>query len=179
MINWNDIFAYDDGFLRWKPRDKSCFKNERLYNSWSNRFSGEIAGSLDKAKRGLQDYMRVRYKGKAYAVHRVVWEMFHGEMPDGFLIDHIDGDGLNNRIGNLRIVNPQESQRNRPIQINNTSGTPGVTYNKKYKTWQVTLCKSYLGSYKNLEDAVNARKQAELDVVHPNHGRVGRLRGEN
>lgn len=179
MIKWSDVFEYDNGILRWKPRDKCQFKSERLYKSWSNRFAGATAGSLDKAKRGLQDYLRVRYEGKAYSVHRVVWEMFNGGIPDGFLVDHIDGDGLNNRIENLRIVNPGDSQRNRPLQINNTSGTPGVTYNKKYKTWQVTLCKNYLGSYKNLEDAINARKEAEINVVHPNHGRVGRLRGRS
>ena len=34
-------------------------------------------------------------------VHRARWESFHGDIPDGFVIHHMDGDRLNNEIHNL------------------------------------------------------------------------------
>lgn len=47
-------------------------------------------------------------EGKRLRLHRIVWEAHVGEAPrDLFQIDHIDGDKLNNRIGNLQMVSPQ------------------------------------------------------------------------
>ena len=51
-------------------------------------------------------------KSKPYRVHRLVYEAFHGTIPDGYEIDHIDGDKLNNRLGNLRVVTPKENSNN-------------------------------------------------------------------
>jgi hypothetical protein len=44
-------------------------------------------------------------KGKAYThkVHRLVWSAFHGPIPQGYHVDHIDHDKTNNRLTNLRI----------------------------------------------------------------------------
>lgn len=35
-------------------------------------------------------YYVLRFKGKQYLVHRVVWEMLNGPIPEGYLIDHIN-----------------------------------------------------------------------------------------
>lgn len=41
--------------------------------------------------------------------HRLVWETFNGDIPNGFEIDHIDNDKTNNRLDNLRLVTRSEN----------------------------------------------------------------------
>lgn len=52
------------------------------------------------------------------------------------LVDHIDRNTLNNQKINLRLVNNLQNNMNRKIQVNNTSGYKGVTFNKKMSKWR-------------------------------------------
>jgi len=49
-------------------------------------------------------------------LHRLVYELFVGEIPKGYEIDHIDNDRTNNRIDNLRIVTHKENLNN-PLSV--------------------------------------------------------------
>jgi hypothetical protein len=46
---------------------------------------------------------------KKYSVHRVVWEAVNGPIPDGMVINHLNGVKTDNRIGNLEMVTPSEN----------------------------------------------------------------------
>ena len=48
-------------------------------------------------------------KTKTGYIHRFVWEAFNGKIPDGFEIDHIDGNPANNRLSNLRLLTREEN----------------------------------------------------------------------
>lgn len=52
------------------------------------------------------------FKTKGIYVHRLVWEVFNGPIPPGFVIDHIDGDSSNNKLSNLRCVTQAENLAN-------------------------------------------------------------------
>ena len=58
-----------------------------------------------------------------------------------------------------------EMIRTKTVRRNNTSGVPGVDWMMKKQRWRATICfkgtRHYLGSYKNYEDAVKARKMGE------------------
>lgn len=69
---------------------------------------GQIAGCLYQGK-----YYRILFKGKRYLAHRIIWEMQNGPIPDNMLIDHIDGNSLNNTIINLRLATHPENNYNR------------------------------------------------------------------
>ena len=54
---------------------------------------------------------------KNYYVHRFIAEIFLGEIPTGYVIDHINGNKLDNRVDNLRIVTSSQNNFNK-IRIN-------------------------------------------------------------
>jgi hypothetical protein len=90
-------------------------------------------------------------------------------------IDHEDGNGLNNRWENLRDVTRLENMRNRRKYKNNTSGVVGVVWNKARGKWQVQIKVKgtliFLGYFVNKDDAIKARKKADIKYgFHKNHG---------
>lgn len=55
-------------------------------------------------------YLRVsNHRLKTMGVHRVVYAWFHGEVPEGMVVDHIDNDKKNNNIKNLQLLTPHEN----------------------------------------------------------------------
>lgn len=46
---------------------------------------------------------------RKFLVHRLVYEAFNGKIPDGYTIDHIDQNPLNNNIDNLQCITKQEN----------------------------------------------------------------------
>ena len=56
-------------------------------------------------------YLRVTLGGRAWMIHRLVWQHFRGPIPPGYQINHIDGNKSNNAIGNLELVTPSENAR--------------------------------------------------------------------
>jgi hypothetical protein len=91
-------------------------------------------------------------------------------------IDHIDGNGINNKWNNLREVTRSQNCRNIKLASNNTSGFIGVRWNEENKKWRALIGidrkSKHLGYFDNLEEAIMARKNAErMFGFHPNHGR--------
>ena len=81
------------------------------------------------------------------------------------VIDHINHNTLDNRKQNLRIVTRVQNQMNMSKRKDNTSGFTGVHFNKRSDKWMATIQVNYksinLGTFKNKEDAIEARKKAE------------------
>jgi hypothetical protein len=113
--------------------------------------------------------------GRGYLAHRVIWALVHGEWPTGE-IDHINGNRADNRLINLRSVSHKQNSHNQKLRNTNTSGVCGVSWVQRDARWYASIhhdgkSKS-LGQYKDFNDAVAARKAAEIEFgYHPNHGR--------
>ena len=90
------------------------------------------------------------------------------DAPQGVWVDHIDGDGLNNRRSNLRLCSATENARNRRPVPNCHSRYKGVSWHKRQKKWAVRIGKPkesiYLGSFDDEMEAGVAydRKAEEL-----------------
>lgn len=88
-----------------------------------------------------------------------------GVPPKGLMIDHINGNGLDNRKCNLRVVTNRLNCMNRHQLY--SSRYPGVTWNKRSGKWnaqaQINGKHIHLGTFRTEEEA----HQAYLSVVHP------------
>jgi hypothetical protein len=88
-------------------------------------------------------------------------------LPDNFLVDHIGGKPTRNdcRKGNLRLATREENAHNQDLHSNNTSGVTGVYWLKREQRWSAEIYingkKKNLGRFKEFDDAVKKRKEAE------------------
>lgn len=82
------------------------------------------------------------------------------------VVDHVNHDTLNNTRENLNTVTQAENVQNRRKQRNNTSGHPGVTWVKRQNKWLTTIndngIQKNVGVYADINDAIEARKSAEI-----------------
>lgn len=61
---------------------------------------------------GSDGYYRMKFKDSYYRTHRVIYYMSTGVDPADLLVDHIDGNQLNNRVENLRTCTHQQNLQN-------------------------------------------------------------------
>lgn len=111
-------------------------------------------------------------KGEKHYLHREIFERYHGKIPDGKMVDHIDRNKLHNLPENLRAVNDCESVVNRSKNKNNTTGYVGVTKsnNSSKRPWQarVTIDRVYkvIGYFETAEEAARAVNKV-YEEQHP------------
>jgi len=77
------------------------------------------------------------------------------------IVDHINGNGLDNRIANLRLATYAQNSRNRSkIKRACSSRYKGVWYSRKLNKWRAQICyggvKEHLGYYRDERDAARA-----------------------
>jgi hypothetical protein len=124
--------------------------------------AGALAGYVCLNKRG-KPYHKIRIERSNYLIHRLAWLYVHGAWPK-HEVDHKDGNGLNNRIANLRDATHSQNQRNRGAQSNNPSGLKGVSWHKRDRKWraQITINgkRKTLGSFRTPDAAHAAYERA-------------------
>lgn len=117
-------------------------------------------------------YIYVNIKGKKYQIHRLIYLMLKGYLPEK--IDHIDGNPANNKIENLRPVNHSQNMHNSAIPCNNTSGFKNVCWHKRSKKWQVRLSvnnkNKNFGMFRDIELANLVAEEARI-LYHGEYAR--------
>ena len=176
-MNWSDYFFYSGGNLVWKNRPRDHFPTSRGHKIFNANFAGKSCGCSYKPAKSSISYLRCVVLGKYYLAHRIVWEMFNGKINQDMEIDHIDGNGENNLILNLRIVSSTENHKNRPTYKNNSSGTSGVSFDKRAKAWiaRASINGKRVVVYRgpSVDEASAAQKKAQSNSgYHKNHGRL-------
>lgn len=130
-----------------------------------NQYTGEIRSGLGKViTANGAGYLRcvVRDSNKSYVIraHRLAWYLHYGNLPKG-IIDHVDGNGFNNKIRNLRDVNRQQNMFNKKCK--------GYTWHKRAKKFWAQIRVDgktiSLGLFENESDA----RKAYLDAKAKYH----------
>jgi hypothetical protein len=136
------VTLVDDDVYEWASKHK-WFTNKD-HNVWYVKRGGRQRDGIRKPNELL---------------HRTITGAKPGEM-----VDHINGDGLDNRRCNLRVCSNSENQRNRGKPRNNTSGKKGVSWHASNKKWiagiRVDGRLVHLGYYDDLEKAGEAYAKA-------------------
>ncbi len=103
-----------------------------------------------------------KWRRKTIFMHRQIF----GDVPKD--IDHINRDRLDNRRSNLRSATRSENNANAKIRKDNTSGHKGVYWHSDRNKWTAEIAmnkkRTYLGIFVDIEDAVAARKAAEIKL---------------
>ena len=146
-MDYNELFEYRDG---------------KLYNKIHRNPRAPIgaeAGCLSS----YDGYYKLGMNKKSVQLHRVIWEMHNGTIPNGLEIDHINRDRADNRIENLRAVTRSVNQHNKPgVGVHYSTRAKARPYvafiknNQKFKT---------IGSYGTYCGAVMARMMYKLQTI--------------
>lgn len=127
LIDDEDFFALS--LLRWRPVGNG-------YAATTVRFSSNPAGRTNQ-------YM-----------HRLVVGLQPG---DKRIVDHVNGNILDNRKANLRVCGWRENGWNSSIRSHNRSGFKGVIWEPRRNKWQAYINidgkQKYLGLYQRAEAA--------------------------
>lgn len=126
--------------------------------------AGDVAGYA--LKLGRTSYIYVCIDERQYRAHRLAWFYMTGRWPEAVL-DHIDGDGSNNRWDNLREATVAQNAQapNRRLSVTNTSGYQGVRKPKGRTKWQAMIQangkQNHLGYFDTPQEAYEAYLSAK------------------
>lgn len=102
-------------------------------------------------------------KGRTVRMHRLIMDC-----PKGIEIDHIDGNGLNNRRSNLRYCNRSENCRNRRTSKNTSAIYKGVSFHRASNKYRAKIGINnkhiWLGVFENPIDAAKAYDNAAIEL---------------
>lgn len=128
------VLYYDEtspSGLRW-----AVSKFTGRYKAIQSTVKDAIAGYFRKE----HGYFYVTVAGRTLPAHRVVYCLCKGEICPDIEVDHIDGDGANNIISNLRLVPHRVNMHNVAIRYDNTSGVKGVHLKTRTSSAGTVLC---------------------------------------
>lgn len=121
------------------------------------RSNGRIAGTIEKKK--STNYIRINIHKKTYRAHRLAFLYMEGKLPPED-VDHINGNGEDNRWSNLRSVSSSINRRNSAMSSTNTSGIAGVSWHKRCNKWEVRLLRKSIGHASTIFEAACIRISA-------------------
>jgi hypothetical protein len=136
-----------------------CLVDDQDYESLS-RFNWFL-GTTGYAHRN--SWERINGVGKNHIVkmHRVIIQA-----PARQIVDHIDGNPLNNQRGNLRLATPTQNNMNQAVRRDNHSGARGISRDRKWWRARIMVAgkERLLGRFLTMEAAVVARDTAERET---------------
>lgn len=139
-------FNFETGEIKWAKYPKKYNKTNKPVIAGSVHYSG---------------YRLISLMNKQYMAHRLIWAVYYGGWPNGF-IDHVDMNKSNNSIHNLRIATRNQNGYNILAKKISSSGYKNVQWDKETSKWRVRVRvngkRHHIGRFENKDDAINAAK---------------------
>lgn len=139
-VNDRLVYNHIDGSFFWKYKNKS-----------HPRLLGIHAGCVSEG------YLVIKINGIGFRAHRLAWFMHYGIQPN--IIDHKNGNTLDNRITNLRNVSASENAKNHGRIINSKDlpcGIRKMTSGKYQARISADNKQIYLGTFDSIHSAKSA-----------------------
>lgn len=156
-MNYNDLFLYKDGKLFWKISRRGLINTREV-------------GTINKGYRWVKSDLLP----KQTSVHRIIWEMHNGPIPERMVIDHINRNTLDNKIENLRLASRSQNSMNAQGKAGRKYQFPrnvykDFEYNGKIK-YKAQVCVNgetiRIGGF----DTIEAAQIAAINLVKKSHG---------
>ncbi len=119
--------------------------------------------------RDHRGYGRIRFGNTMVAVHRIIFEDAHGDLPNGYEIDHTCRNRACLNIDHLRAVTHKQNQENHGgAKSTSQSGVRGVCWSKKNRKWKAQVSHFgqvlHVGLFDAIEDAERAVIAKRLEL---------------
>lgn len=130
----------------------------------------DIASGARKIKAGTpvgcksRQYWVVMVNRVQFKIHRIIW-LLHTGQDFCHVLDHINGNGFDNRIENLRSATTAENRQNISLPKNNKSGFIGVSWTESTGKWMASIMvdgkRHFLGNFDDAKAASEAYAKAK------------------
>ena len=168
-------------YNRWNKHGDPLHVAPRQFAPPFERFLSQIevrdSGCIDWVGQvNLQGYGIIYVNGRNLRVHRYIWELEVGPIPEGKVIDHICHNRVCCNVDHLRVVTvTQNNQYLSGAQRGTKSGVRNVDWHKPSQKWRVTVTRNGVrrsyGYFSALDDAVMAAEQARKELFGEFAGR--------
>lgn len=128
---------YRDGKLYWRKRT-----NRRI-----------VVGSEAKCGGRRDGRAMISILRKHSSRSRAVWMWHHGDIPCGMEVDHVNRDGTDDRIENLRLATRAQNAWNTCGHRDSASGMKGVTHEPRTGKWYARIGKRHIGTFATAAEA--------------------------
>lgn len=149
---FNKAFEYKAGELYWK-----------INTNKSKNLVGKKAGCKSSGQYGV-----VNLDGNAYSIHKVIFCMHHGWMPE--VVDHINLVRDDHRLENLRAATHVTNNYNKTVQSNNKLGLKNISYHSKNKKYWVQLTQNRKKIYSQMFDDLELAELVAIMAREKFHG---------
>lgn len=158
------IFIQNKTYKEYKNSGYFCNEDGDIYSNHSHKIIKPLLRGKDNKK---YYYVDINFgKGqKHYYIHKIVYETWIGEIPDGMCVLHKDDDHLNNNINNLYLGTQKENIQDCLTNNHRVGNTWILTIFDKEKQETITFCP--------------ASKFIEYSGHSANNGSVNRMFSKN
>lgn len=158
---WKDIPGYEGIY------QASTFGNIKSFKHNKDKLR-----KLNPNSRGyLQLDLNIKGKRKSFKVHKLIAMTFLNQVPDGTMkevINHIDGNQLNNNINNLEVVSQQYNANDGMLRNRTSSGITGISWKEDRKKWHSYFPyngkRVNVGHFNTIEEAILARENYIINL---------------